>query len=98
MTRKLGKPMATDTSSPTAHGPSVPQIREGVGGWQFMPGKSFEAEDFEAFLALLPTPSEPLDVFIAFIDGAKKKAPAEAMALLRRLEIPTLRRGNAAAS
>ncbi|NMM09797.1 MAG: hypothetical protein HHJ16_05935 [Polaromonas sp.] len=70
MTRKLGKLMATDTSAPTAHRPSVPQIREGVGGWQFMPGKSFETEAFEAFLALLPIPSEPLAVSISFINSA----------------------------
>ena len=32
-----------------------------------------------------PAPIEPRDVFMLFIGGAKEKAPAAAMALLRRL-------------
>ena len=32
-----------------------------------------------------PAPVEPRDVFMLFIGGAKEKAPAAAMALLRRL-------------
>jgi uncharacterized protein YecE (DUF72 family) len=36
-----------------------------------------------------PAASQPRDVFMFFISGAKEKAPAAAMALLKRLEAPT---------
>lgn len=55
-----------------------------------MPTKQFDAEDFEALLALLPKMEGSCalrhvsDVFVYFINGAKEKAPAAAGALWER--------------
>jgi uncharacterized protein YecE (DUF72 family) len=56
---------------------TTPTVRVGVGGWVYEPWRN------NFYPAGWPSIG---DVFIYFINGAKEKAPAAAMALRKRLD------------
>lgn len=58
--------------------------------WQFMPGKKFEAEDFEAFLALLPEAADGLKLRHVVDVRNESFMTTEYLALARRYRVATV--------